>query len=284
MENRWMALGLAVVLALQVYTLAQVRELKQFSRQVGDVRSQISQIGHRVNSLDNQLTMMARANEWVVNPRVRVESGAGCTEAVVSADWTLKEVDPGAEVSFLYRSTREQEWQAARTVPTGDGGFRASFAVEGSVAASPSIQVEGPAGRGSATRVTETAQAPRPGYEYRIVSRSGERTRSSEPRSLDVNRVFVAHFRISALARPDGYRVNLTRNRKPDTSECTAVTEARVRGIAGGRVVAESPLKADANPEMMWADLTSKEAMDRLEVVVRYGAGNEETHTVDLTR
>lgn len=279
-----MALGLVAVLVLQVYTLGQVRELQRIRGQVGSLQSQISQVGHRVDSLDNHLTMMARANEWVVNPRTQVESAPGCGEVRVTVDWTLKEVDSGAQVSLLYRSTAEQEWREAEAVPTGEGGFRAGFSVQGTVSAAPSIQVEGPRRQGSAVRVEETAMKPRPGYEYRIVSKSGERTRSSEPRSMDVNQAFSAFLRISALARPDGYRVNLTRNLKPGTPECTLVTEARVRGIAGGRVVAESPLQVDPNPELMWADLTTKEPMDRLEVVVKYAAGNEETHTVNLNR
>lgn len=279
-----MALGLVAVLVLQIYTLAQVRELQRIRGQVSSLQSQISQVGHRVESLDNHLTMLARANEWVVNPRVQVESTPGCGEVRVTVDWTLKEVDSGAQVGFLYRSTAEQEWRKVEPVSTGDGGFRASFSVKGTVSASPSIELEGPTGRGSAARVTESAPKARPGYHYRIVAKSGERTRSSEPRSLDVNQAFHAFLRISALVRPDGYRVNLTRNLKPGTPECTFVTDARVRGIAGDRVVAKSPLQADANPELMWADLTTKEPMDRLEVVVKYAAGNEETHTVYLNR
>lgn len=86
------------------------------------------------------------------------------------------------------------------------------------------------------------------------------------------------------MIRPEGYRVNLTRSLKPGTHRCTVVTEARARGLAGDRVAVENPLQVDTNPEMMWTELSTKERLDRIEVVVKYAAGNEETHLVNLNR
>lgn len=285
MENRWMVWGMGAMVALQVYSLTKLGSVEQLNRQVSSLQSQISTLDSRINNLNSQLHMMARASEWVVNPNIRVDDSAGCGKATVSVDWSLKEVDPGAKVEFLYRSSGEQEWHAVEATATGAGSYRAGFTVTGSISASPSISVESPTGKGSSSTVTESGGQPKYQYEYRIVATSSGQTRSSDPQSLDLNKAFLAWFQIAATVKPDGYQVRLTRYNKPDAIPCTLVTEARARGIGSSGTVVEVPFRVDdGTADVMWADLATKEQLTRIDVIVKYGAGNEETHMVYLNR
>lgn len=288
MQNRGLIWLLAAVLVVQVYTVMQIGNLRTAQQQLhGDVNRQLTQMQSRVGRTESLVGDLGRANEWVLNPQLKVESGGSCTTAGVALDWSFRDLEPETVVDLLFRRAGEAQWLSAQTTSTGPLSYRAVFDVQGTVMSQPVIEVQKDlpsSGASTSARVEETVKVPGSHqYEYRVVAKSGTGERSSESKSLDLAKVFQTWLRISVSVHKDRYQVRLFSDPKPsDRAECLKVVAAGVRGYVGQQKVVEEAFDPSPQPEEMWATLPADKQLQWLEVWVRYGSGHDEVHRISL--
>lgn len=285
MQNRWVAWLLVAMVGIQVYTVTQLNELKRTSRSTESaLRSQLNTLQNRVGNLSNELTQMARANEWLISPQVKVEVQPECAGVSVRADWSFRELGANPEVSLLYRKSGEANWTTLQAAQTGSLSYGASFTLPFTPRTEMMYEVVRH-NRNSAGRMAPTTEAntPEGRFEYRIVARSGGTEQSSDVRPLHAGHL-VGRFHIqTTILSENRYQVSLLPKFKPEREmSCFALEGALLRGYAGGQLVAEAALDASRSPDTLWAEIKPAQPLERLDLVLKFKTGREEVHTVPL--
>jgi hypothetical protein len=281
LQSRWIAWGLALVVLLQVWSLMKLDDVQHLHSQLTALGSQMRNLEQRVSNLNHELGTMAKAAEWVIDPRVKVENDPGCKAVTAVVDWSLKEAAPNAQVELLYRRRGEAQWQVVSAASTGTGSYQASFTMAAIVQGHTVIEVNQPGGGRTETAAADSGGAT---YEYRIATQSAAGSRSSDPRPLQLTPALTAFFRIAVTVHDGGrYEIHLDNRQKGGETPCTAITGASVKGLAGAQTVVESTLAPTTVPTPGFRiDLHPGQSLDRVEVTVRYVSGIEEVHLISI--
>lgn len=270
---------LVVTAALQVWSLNRQSDLQQQIRNLASEHNMaMNRMQHELNAMQSSLERKAEAEQWVAVQKQAVEPSATCDAAQGRVEWELRQWAPGTGSKLLYRSGPNEAWQEATVQPKGGQNFAAVFPVPAKPLLEVGLDVQYPAGKNSATARVEQARSNKAAYDrdyqYQIVAEGPQFNRSTGARGLALGGQFVVQAKIRArVERDNRYEVELYSHRE-GASPCVTVQSAEVRAYAGDRMVTTLPL-ADRDPSQLVAQWQSQEALTRLEVVVRYGSGEE---------
>lgn len=285
-SGRWVATLLAVVIALQIWTLMRQANLdEQVQRLSMNQSNQTIELRNALSGVHRSLSDMAEAERWVVVHRHNLESTT-CETATARVEWELRQWTPGTVSRLLYRTAPDQPWQEATTESLGGQNYAATFAAPGKPVLMTGMVVSYDQGKNGHSVNHESMSGDKSDfdrdYHYQIVAEGPNLSQSTGVRSLPLGGEFIVPAKIMVDVEKDGrYRLHLF-SEQAGRSPCTRIDSAELRAFASGQAASSIPLQAEAGREWR-AEWKSEQPLHRLELVLRFG-GEEKVVEIPLNQ
>ena len=179
-------------LMFNLYTVMQLRGLRDQVDRVSALHNQVWEIGRSVSGIRRTLMEMQEESAWYSHPGMEVTGfSADGMQADMRVTWTFRELEQDARVSLAYRVGGGQ-WQQAEVDQVSGSSFMASFPIPTSSEDPPFHLSFAPAAQGRSTsEASGSSGAHR--LEYVISASHGDVERAGDIHVEDIAK-FTGYF------------------------------------------------------------------------------------------